>query len=120
MSYPNARYLGDKGEISATYRPANQEPELTIGSETVVRYLTTGESTHGQYGLYHWEMKPHASGLGLHCHKTISEAFFVLSGTVQLFDGERWLDSTAGHFLYVPEGGRRISKYSPRLLQVVS
>lgn len=31
MCYPDPRYLGEKGEISARFRPANQAPELTIG-----------------------------------------------------------------------------------------
>ena len=105
MSYPNARYLGDKGEISAVYRPADQEPELTIGSSTAVRYLATGASTNGQFGLYRWDMGPQPSGPSAHFHKTISESFFILSGTVRLFNGERWIDTTAGDFLYVPEGG---------------
>jgi len=35
----------------------------------------------------------------------MSESFFILSGTVQLFNGERWIDATPGDFLYVPEGG---------------
>jgi hypothetical protein len=39
MSYPEARYRGDKGEISAKFSPADQEPELTIGPGTAVRYL---------------------------------------------------------------------------------
>ena len=96
MSYPNARYLGDKGEISAIYRPADQEPELTIGSSTVVRYLATGASTNGQFGLYRWDMGPQPSGPSAHFHKTISESFFILSGTVRLFNGERWIHTTAG------------------------
>jgi hypothetical protein len=32
MSYPDARYVGDEGEINAIERPADQAPELTIGS----------------------------------------------------------------------------------------
>ena len=105
MSYPDARYRGDKGEISAIYRPADQEPELTIGSGTAVRYLATGASTHGQFGLYRWDMGPQSSGPGAHFHRTISESFFILSGEVRLFNGERWIHATAGDFLYVPEGG---------------
>jgi uncharacterized RmlC-like cupin family protein len=35
----------------------------------------------------------------------MSESFFVVSGTVQLFNGERWIDATPGDFLHVPEGG---------------
>jgi hypothetical protein len=32
MSYPDPRYLGDEGEISATFRPVDQGPELEIGA----------------------------------------------------------------------------------------
>ena len=35
----------------------------------------------------------------------MSESFFILSGTVRVFDGARWVNATAGDFLYVPEGG---------------
>jgi hypothetical protein len=49
MSYPEVRYRSEKGEISAMYRPADQKPELAIGSGTAVRYLATGASTHGQF-----------------------------------------------------------------------
>jgi len=45
------------------------------------------------------------SGPDPHFHKTISESFFMLSGEVRLYDGERWIGATAGDFLYVPEGG---------------
>lgn len=37
MSYPDARYVGDEGEINAIERPADQVPELTIGS-TIEKY----------------------------------------------------------------------------------
>jgi quercetin dioxygenase-like cupin family protein len=105
MSYPEPRYHGDEGEMSAVYRSADQKAELTIGSSTAVRYLATGDSTHGQFGLYRWDAKPHAPGPKAHFHRTMSESFFVISGTVRLFNGERWLDAKAGDFFYVPEGG---------------
>mgnify|MGYP000253429524 CR=1 FL=1 len=50
-------------------------------------------------------MGPGPGGPGTHFHRTISESFFVFSGTVRLFNGEEWIDATAGDFLYVPEGG---------------
>jgi len=104
MSYPEPRYLGDEGEISALYRPADQAPDLT-GPSQAMRYLATGASTHGQFGLYRVDMQPHAPGPSAHFHRTMSEPFFILAGTVRLFNGERWIDGTAGDFLYVPEGG---------------
>jgi mannose-6-phosphate isomerase-like protein (cupin superfamily) len=35
----------------------------------------------------------------------MSESFFVLSGTVGLYDGERWVNAAPGDFLFVPPGG---------------
>ncbi len=105
MSYPEPRYSGTTGEVSATLRPAGQEPDLTYPSGNTVHYLATAASTNGQFGLYRWEMGSTPSGPGPHFHKTISESFFVLSGTVRLYDGATWIDGHPGDFLFVPEGG---------------
>jgi hypothetical protein len=64
MSYPEATYLGDRGEVSATYRPANQAPELTYPNGNTGHYLATGASTGGLFGLYRWVMRPEPSGPG--------------------------------------------------------
>jgi mannose-6-phosphate isomerase-like protein (cupin superfamily) len=40
-----------------------------------------------------------------HFHRTMSEYFFVLSGTVRLYDGSAWVDGKPGDFLHVPPGG---------------
>ncbi len=105
MSFPDARYTGDEGEISAKFRPTTQAPDLTIGERVTAQYLATGASTNGHFGLYRWDILPNKPGATAHFHKKMSESFFVLSGTVRLFNGERWIDATAGDFLYVPEGG---------------
>jgi mannose-6-phosphate isomerase-like protein (cupin superfamily) len=105
MSYPAPRYHGDSGLINAAFRPAGDRPELIYPSGGTVHYLATGESTAGEFGLYRWEMASEPSGPGPHFHKTISESFYVLSGNVRLYDGERWIDGTPGDFLFVPEGG---------------
>lgn len=68
-------------------------------------YLATGASTNGQFGLYRWDFAGPPSGPDPHFHRSVSESFFILSGTVRLFDGNRWVDATAGDFLFVPEGG---------------
>ena len=75
MSYPEPRYLGVKGEHSATFRPARLPPDLTIGQQTAMRYLATGASTHGQFGLYRWDAEPHTAGPSAHFHRTMSESF---------------------------------------------
>lgn len=105
MSYPQARYHGDTGELSATFRPADHEPDIAYQGGTRVHYLATGASTNGEFGLYRWDMGPTPGGPDPHFHKTISESFFVLSGTVRIYDGKKWIDATPQDFVFVPEGG---------------
>ncbi|MGW5363960.1 cupin domain-containing protein [Actinopolymorpha pittospori] len=105
MSYPEPRYLGDGGEVSATHRRADHEPELTYPSGNTAHYLATGATTNGQFGLYRWEMGPEPSGPQPHFHRSISESFYVLTGTVRIYDGTRWIDTKPGDFVHVPEGG---------------
>ena len=105
MSYPDPVYLGEPGLVNATYRPSDHEPELRYRSGGTVHYLATGESTSGQFGLYRWEMAATQSGPDPHFHRSISESFYVLSGTIRLYDGTSWIDATPGDFLFVPEGG---------------
>lgn len=105
MSYPPQRYFGEHGEHSGVYRSAAQEPDLVYRSGTDVHYLATGGTTGGAYGLYRWEMGPNPSGPSAHFHRTMTESFYVLSGTIRLYDGVRWVDGRPGDFLFVPEGG---------------
>ena len=68
MSYPDPRYLGEGGEVSATHRAADHEPELARPSGNSVSYVATGASTDGQFGLYRFDMGPKPSGPGPHFH----------------------------------------------------
>src|ERR1700679_3314382 len=105
MSYPEPRYTGDTGEVSAPFRRASQPAELRYPTGNAVHYLATGANTAGHFGLYRWDFSPQRSGPSPHFHRTISESFFILSGTIRLYDGKEWVDATAGDFSYVPEGG---------------
>ena len=105
MSYPEPRYRGDTGVTSAAFRPAGHAPELTYPNGGAVHYLATGASTGGRFGLHRWEMGATPSGPDPHFHRTISESFYVLSGTLRLYDGRHWIDGRPGDFLFVPEGG---------------
>jgi mannose-6-phosphate isomerase-like protein (cupin superfamily) len=106
MSYPDPRYLGDGGETTAVLRPADTPPDLT-GPDPgwAAHYLATGTTTGGDYGLYRWDMSASPSGPGPHFHRTMSEAFFVLAGNPQLYDGNGWHHAGPGDFLHVPPGG---------------
>jgi mannose-6-phosphate isomerase-like protein (cupin superfamily) len=105
MSYPQARYTGEGGERNAIYRTADHPADVTYSSGNTVHYLATGQTTHGQFGLYRWEMGPTPAGPEPHFHRSISESFFILSGSVRIFNGDKWIDTEPGDFVHVPEGG---------------
>jgi mannose-6-phosphate isomerase-like protein (cupin superfamily) len=105
LRYPDTVYLGDAGEASAMFRPATQDADFTYPTGNTVHYLATGASTHGLFGLYRWVMGPEPSGPGPHFHRSISESFYVLSGTIRIYDGRTWIDTAPGDFVHVPEGG---------------
>jgi quercetin dioxygenase-like cupin family protein len=105
MSYPDPVYFGDEGERSATLRPHDDGPDLTYRNGGTVDYLATGASTGGAFGLYRWNFGPRRTGPDPHFHRTISESFFVLDGTVRIHDGGDWRDTRAGDFVHVPPGG---------------
>jgi len=105
MSYPDAVYLGDGGEASATFRPVTAEPDLVYANGTRAHYLMKGGASRGLFGLYRWEMPATPSGPGPHFHRTMQESFYVLSGTVRIYDGGRWIETQPGDFIHVPEGG---------------
>ncbi|CAN5813627.1 MAG: cupin domain-containing protein [Acidimicrobiia bacterium] len=105
MTYPKARYHGSTGEVSARLRPGTNEPDLVRTSGTEVHYLATGASTGGLFGLYRWSMGPAQGGAEPHFHRTISESFYILSGSVRVYNGKEWLNAEVGDFMHVPPGG---------------
>jgi quercetin dioxygenase-like cupin family protein len=98
-------YAGDLGEISATGVSQAEMRTLTMKSSTVARFVATGSSTRGDFGLYRWEMPASTGGATGHFHRTFSESFYVLEGRPSFFDGEAWTQGEPGFFLYVPQGG---------------
>lgn len=104
MSYPEKVYFGETGEVSANFRPAST-PVDTGQPGNGIHYLATTETTRGEFGLYRVVMKPKAGGPSTHFHRTISESFYILDGTVRLYNGDQWIDAKQGDFLHVPQGG---------------
>jgi quercetin dioxygenase-like cupin family protein len=102
-SYPHDRYTGD-GEPSAVWRPSGSPHDLEGGPGSC-DYLATGDGTGGDFGLYRWNMGPGQGGPGPHVHKAISESFYVLSGSITLYDGAGWSPAHPGDFVLVPPGG---------------
>ncbi len=105
MSYPDAVYHGDSGQVSARFRPNDSAHDIVYPNGTTVDYLATGASTDGAFGLYRWNMAAGPGGPDLHFHRTMSESFFILSGVVTLGDGSKEVSARSGDYLYVPPGG---------------
>ena len=103
--YPADVYRGESGEASAWMRPDGAEPEISYRSGGTCEYLATGDRTNDRYGLYRWTFGDAETGPEPHFHRSITESFYVLEGTVRLFDGSGWVTAVAGDFLHVPEGG---------------
>jgi len=102
--YPPPRYTRDEPEVSATLRRADTPADYESFGVSY-HYLANQQKTDGDYGLYRVDIGPAGGGPGPHFHRAMSEAFFVLSGTLKLYDGRDWIDGTPGDFLYVPPGG---------------
>jgi mannose-6-phosphate isomerase-like protein (cupin superfamily) len=98
-------YVRDVGEVSGRLVRTGDIEQLSRTSGSTTRFVAPGSLTNGQFGLYEWLMPAHAGGASPHFHKTFSESFYVMAGTVQLYDGRSWADAQRGEFLYVPPGG---------------
>jgi mannose-6-phosphate isomerase-like protein (cupin superfamily) len=88
--YPPARYTKDDPEVSAWLRCGDQPPDYDSFGLVKYHYLASEDDTAGDYGLYRVELAPKAGGPGPHFHRAMSEAFFVLSGAMKLYDGRDW------------------------------
>lgn len=98
-------YTADEGTISAVFHADAGVEKLKIGT-TLATFVAPGTQTEGRYGLYRWDIAQNtAGGARGHFHRTFSEAFYVLDGTIDLYNGEVWTPADPGDFLYVPEGG---------------
>ena len=107
--YPPLRYSAEDPEASAWLKRAPENggapPDYDSFGLFTYRYLANQTETGGDYGLYRLQIAPQGGGPGPHFHRAMSEAFYVLSGTVRLYDGTDWVDGAANDFLYVPPGG---------------
>lgn len=104
--YPDAVYHGEPGLTDvSTLRRDGAPPDIEYKTGGSADYLATGILTNGQFGLYRWNMAAEPTGPSPHFHRGISESFYVLDGTVRLYDGTKWIDGRPGDFLFVPEGG---------------
>jgi mannose-6-phosphate isomerase-like protein (cupin superfamily) len=94
-----------QAEANATVVGPEGEGHVQVGPTSLVTFVAPGRLTAGRFGLFRYDMVPQAGGASPHLHTGFSESFYVLSGTVTLFDGRSWLAAGPGSFLHVPEHG---------------
>lgn len=97
-------YEKETGEVTAVVRRPDAVETLET-KRSVARFVATGAVTNGEFGLYEWNMKPGSGGSSPHFHRKFSESFYILSGTVEIYDGTEWVTTKPGDFVYVPAGG---------------
>lgn len=106
MTFPTTdAWTAAAGRVAAVSRPFDDVPSEALGAATTMRFVAGGDLTGRRFGLFRWDMQPGAGGADGHFHRTFSESFYVIDGTVDLYDGVGWTPHGPGDFLYVPEGG---------------
>lgn len=86
-------YLPDPAAVS---RRADQR------SAGHTRFVATGAQTRGDFGLFEVTLGPGGGGPGPHLHRTFSESFHVLEGSLAVRDGGTWTTAGPGDLVYVP------------------
>jgi len=69
------------------------------------RFVATAAQTGGDFGLFEVTMPPGGSGPGPHLHRTFSESFHVLEGSLAVLANGAWTTAHAGDLLHVPRSG---------------
>ena len=87
MSYPPPLYDGTTGEVSATIRLSDAEPDVVYPNGNRVHYLVDRRVDRPPLRPLPLGVRRPPSGPDAHFHKTIAESFYILSGEVSIFDG---------------------------------
>jgi mannose-6-phosphate isomerase-like protein (cupin superfamily) len=101
VSFSDVEVVPDGGGVHV-HRSA--DPPDLAGPPTV-RFVAPGSVMAGRDGLFEYRMAARSHGPGPHYHRTFSESFYVLSGELTIFDGQRWAVFGAGDFVHVADGG---------------
>ena len=89
-----------------------------LGIPTLMR--STGETTHGTFGLIeHWNMPPGFAS-PYHVHHLEDEAFYVLEGEIEIVCDGKWIKAGPGTYVFgpreIPHGFRAAGTTPARML----
>jgi uncharacterized cupin superfamily protein len=85
-------------------RTLADHPLVEAGS-AALRMVAPGAVTAGRFGLVEYRLAPRTGGAAPHLHQTFSESFYVVSGELTLYAGDRWQPCRAGDFALAHERG---------------
>ena len=92
---PQHRLLGGRGEQPVPGHANTLSDAADISGEVTRGFLPGLKAGSPRYASDDRD----ARGADPHFHKTFSESFYVMEGTVRLFNGETWIDAVKGDFL---------------------
>ena len=64
----------------------------------------TMAETEGNLSLIELTVPPHFPGAPRHYHDRMPESFFILEGSIEILNGEKWTTRHAGEFVYIAPG----------------
>ena len=88
----------------AVHVPAGEGPTTWFAGDTYT-IKASRESTNGSLGLVDATVPP-GGGPVAHIHTRTDEAFYVLSGQLEILDGARTFIAGTGDFVFIPRGTR--------------
>ena len=94
------RYLASR----AVHVPAGEGPTTWFAGDTYT-IKASHDSTNGSLGLVEATVPP-GGGPVAHVHTRTDEAFYVLSGELEILDGARTFVAGTGDFVFIPRGTR--------------
>lgn len=70
------------------------------------RIKVRSEDTNGAWALFESTIEPHFAGFKAHTHQRMTEAFYILEGTLDVRLGETQQEAKPGALIVVPPGVR--------------
>ncbi len=80
-----------------------QGERIGAGASTAV-IKATAETTGGAFSMSEAMFPPGMKGPPPHAHRSTTDTFYVLEGTLHMTVGEREIDAPAGSYILVPPG----------------
>lgn len=90
-------------QLEDLVKSAGEGPTVRLRGATVTRKADSA-ATAGAWSLLEYEAPPHFEGPPPHWHALVTEAFYVLAGTLTFVIEERTITAGPGAFVLVPTG----------------